>query len=105
MIWDPVLLTSVLDLFYAAATIMMIVLLIRCAHMPALLELRGDFFLLTIGLFLWSCFYTLDLLTVVLGPGLVGQEQALAFSRYLHDEVQEPIDFISAIFLVIGFVQ
>lgn len=105
MIWDPVLLTSVLDLFYAAATIMMIVLLIRCAHMPALLELRGDFFLLTIGLSLWFCFYTLDLLTVVLGPGLVGQEQALAFSRYLHDEVQEPIDFISAIFLVIGFLQ
>ncbi|WP_300530201.1 HAMP domain-containing sensor histidine kinase [Maricaulis sp.] len=105
MIWDPVLLKSVLDLFYAAATITVIVLLIRCAQTPALHELRGDFFLITIGLFLRFGFYGLDLMTVVLGPGLIGQERALAFSDYLHTSVQPPIDFISTIFLIIGFLQ
>lgn len=105
MILDPVLVTSVLDLFYAVVTIMVIVLLIRCAQTPALSELRGDFFLIMIGLFLRLGFYAFDLITLVLGPGLVGIDQALAFSRYLHEDVQPPINFISAIFMIVGFLQ
>ncbi len=105
MILDSVLVTSVLDLFYIAVTIIAIVSLVRYAQNSRIANISMEINLLCAGLGIWTIFHAIDFFWLLVGPAFSSPEAIAAFSRLMHSDVRLFTDVAATALLVVGFLR
>lgn len=105
MILDSVLVTSVLDLFYIAVTIIAIVSLVRYARNSPVGDIGFEIRLLCAGLSIWTIFHAIDLTWLLIGPAFSTPAAVAAFSERMHSDYRLFTDLAATGFLVIGFLR
>ena len=105
MILDSVLITSVLDLFYIAVTIIAIVSLGRYAQKSRIAHISLEISLLCAGLCVWTVFHAIDFFWLLIGPAFSSPEAIAAFSRFMHSDLRLFTDVAATTLLVVGFLR
>jgi len=105
MILDSVLVTSVLDLFYIAVTIIAIVSLVRYAQNSRAGNIGFEIRLLCAGLAIWTVFHAIDFIWLVIGPAFSSPESVAAFSERMHSDYRLFTDLAATGLLVVGFLR
>lgn len=102
---DPLLFTSVLDLFIVAVAVAGIVLCLRFARLPAFKSIRLEFGAIIAGLMIWLFYHGVDLLVILFAPLFLQDGAAREISGFIHSELRFFTDVGATILLAFGFLR
>ncbi len=102
---DPLLFTSVLDLFIVAVAVAGIVLCLRFARLPAFKSIRLEFGAIIAGLMIWLLYHGVDLLVILFAPLFLQDGAAREISGFIHSELRFFTDVGATILLAFGFLR
>lgn len=102
---DPLLFTSVLDLFIVAVAVAGIVLCLRFARLPAFQSIRLEFGAIIAGLMIWLLYHGVDLLVILFAPLFLQDGAAREISGFIHSELRFFTDVGATVLLAFGFLR
>lgn len=102
---DPLLFTSVLDIFIVAVAVAGITLCVRFARAPAFQSARLEFLAIIGGLSIWAIYYGTDLLVIFFASLMFEEAAALQISSFIHNQLRFFTDVGAILLLAFGFLR